>query len=126
MTNSTNADKDYKGKELEERTFEFAKSVANFCKILPNTQPYLEYRSQLIRSSSSIGANYIEANEALGKKDFYMRIRICRKEAKESAYWLKLIIETGSDNFKEEGQGLYSESGELRSIFSAILNKSKV
>lgn len=72
--------------DLEERTFQFAKKVALFCKKLPKTTRNIEYIKQAIRASGSVGANYIEANEALSKKDFRMRIKICRKEAKESAY----------------------------------------
>lgn len=78
--------------DLEERTFNFAKECAFYCRKIPRTSTNLIYASQLIRSSGSTGANYIEANEALGKKDFMMKIKICRKEAKESAYWLRLIV----------------------------------
>ena len=79
---------------------------------------------QLIRSSGSVGANYIEANEALSKKDFVMRIKICRKEAKETAYWLRLIIDTNTDCFKSEGASLRQEAVELKKIFSSIITKS--
>jgi len=78
--------------DLEERTYRFAKQVASFCRKLPKNIINIEYLKQVIRSSGSVGANYIEANEALSKKDFQMRIKICRKEAKESAYWLRLIL----------------------------------
>ena len=77
--------------DLEERTFQFAKAVRVFVKTLPKTIANIEDGKQLIKSSGSVGANYIEANESLGKKDFLMRIKISRKEAKESAYWLKLV-----------------------------------
>jgi four helix bundle protein len=77
--------------DLEERTLRFAKEVLKFVGILPKTLANIEIMKQIIRSSGSVGANYIEANEALSKKDFEMRIKICRKEAKESRYWLKLI-----------------------------------
>ncbi len=77
-----------------------------------------------MKASESVGANYIEANEALSKKDFLMRIKICRKEAKESAYWLRLILETNDGKNMEEGRGLFNEATELRKIFSAILEKS--
>lgn len=78
--------------DLEERTFQFAKAVRLFVKTLPNTLANVEDGKQLIKSSGSVGANYREANESLSKKDFVMRIS--RKEAKESAYWLRLIAET--------------------------------
>src|SRR5262249_45443583 len=77
--------------DLEDRTFEFAKGVRRFVKTLPRTLGNLEDCKQLIRSSGSVGANYIEANEALSRKDFVMRIKICRKEAKESRYWSRLV-----------------------------------
>ena len=79
---------------------------------------------QLIRSSGSVGANYIEANEALGKKDFSMRIKICRKEAKESGYWLRLLEGTNPD-LKKDQEILLKESMELTKIFSSILAKSQ-
>jgi len=72
--------------DLEERTFRFAKNVRLFIKTLPKTIANIEDIKQVVRASGSIGSNYIEANEALSKKDFVMRIKICRKEAKESAY----------------------------------------
>lgn len=109
--------------DLEERTFQFSKNVVIYCKKLPKTSNNLIYNNQVIRSSSSIGANYIEANEALSKKDFLMRVKICRKEAKESAYWFRLIIETNDLKYKEEGLKLYNESVELKKIFSSILLK---
>ncbi|HLX13466.1 MAG TPA: four helix bundle protein [Bacteroidota bacterium] len=68
-----------------------------FCKKLPNNLSNLEYSKQVLRSSGSVGANYIEANESLSKKDFLLRIRICRKEVKESRYWLQLLLETNSE-----------------------------
>jgi four helix bundle protein len=72
--------------DLEERTFQFAQQVRAFVKLLPRTVCNIEDVKQVVRSSGSVGANYIEANEALGKKDFLMRLRISRKEAKESRY----------------------------------------
>jgi four helix bundle protein len=79
---------------------------------------------QVIRSSGSVGANYIEANESLGKKDFALRIRICRKEAKETVYWLKLV-ET-NDNSLDIKRALYIQEGtEIMKIFGAILIKSE-
>ena len=75
----------------EDRTFSFAKEVRALVKTLPKTQANIEDGKQAIKASGSVGANYIEANEALSKKDFIMRIKICRKEAKESRYWLRLM-----------------------------------
>ena len=76
--------KNSKQYDLEERTLRFAKDVIEFVNILPKTVANIEIMKQIIRSSGSVGANYIEANEALSKKDFAMRVKICRKEAKES------------------------------------------
>ncbi|MCJ7425999.1 MAG: four helix bundle protein [Dehalococcoidales bacterium] len=109
--------------DLEERTLSFAKEVIAFVNILPKTMANLEISKQVIRSSGSVGANYIEANEALGKKDFAMRIKICRKEAKESIYWLRLIEARGEEAEKRK-QSLISEATELMKIFGAILGKT--
>ena len=110
--------------DLEERTLAFAKRTLKFCKALPRTIINAEIVKQLIRSSTSVGANYIEANEALGKKDFLMRIRISRKEAKESGYWLKLIEPVSAD-LKCEQEALLQESTELMKIFGSIVTKSQ-
>ena len=111
--------------DLEERTYQFAKAVRLFVKTLPETTANIEDGKQLIKASGSVGANYIEANESLGKKDFLMRIRISRKEAKESAYWLRLIHETNKLKNADEALRLRQEANELKKIFSSILNKSK-
>lgn len=109
--------------DLEERTFEFAKASRVFVKQLPRTISNIEDVKQFIRASGSIGANYIEANEAIGKKDFMMKIKICRREAKESRYWLRLIDTHG----KLEGDQarLLDEADELMKIFGAIARKSE-
>ncbi|MDX2434091.1 MAG: four helix bundle protein [Desulfobacterales bacterium] len=111
--------------DLEERTFQFAKVVRLFVKTLPKTIANIEDGKQLIKASGSVGANYIEANESLGKKDFMMRIKISRKEAKESAYWLRLINETNDLDNTKEAKSLIQESNELKMILSSILEKSK-
>jgi len=111
--------------DLEERTFQFAKSTRVFVKALSKTIINLEDCKQLIRASGSIGANYREANEALSKKDFMMRIKISRKEAKESAYWLRLISETDTVKDSSEVLNLIQEATELKKILSAIIEKSK-
>ena len=111
--------------DLEERTFQFAKAVRLFIKSLPNTVANIDDGKQLIRSSGSVGANYREANEALSKKDFLMRIKISRKEAKESAYWLRLIYETNNLGNENKAQRLMQEAIELKKILSSIVEKSK-
>lgn len=108
--------------DLEERTYEFARACRDFVKQLPPSTVNFEYGKQLIRSSGSPAANYIEANEALSKKDFALRIRICRKEAKETCLWLRLCDIAG--NLEQERQKLIKEASELRNIFTAILTKS--
>jgi len=111
--------------DLEDRTFEFARRVRAFVRKLTKDIPNLEDAKQVTRSSGSVGANYIEANEALSKKDFRMRIKICRKEAKESRYWLRLV-NTASDHWcEEERVELVQEAQELTSIFGAIVTKSQ-
>ncbi len=116
-------DRNGKTFDLEDRTFEFAQASRAFIKRLPRTISNLEDVKQFARSSGSIGANYIEANEAIGKKDFLMKIRTCRREAKETRYWLRLI-ETGPALTKER-DSLVTEAGELMNIFGAIVRKSE-
>lgn len=111
--------------DLEERTYVFAKEVHIFCKGLTASTATAEYVQQVIRSSSSVGANYIEANESLGKKDFIMRARICLKESKETGYWLRLLVSTNDIPNKGEGLRLLQESIELKKIFAAIIVKSQ-
>ena len=122
MTNNQNSKPVY---DLEERTFQFAKNVRIFLKTLPSTMANIEDGKQLIRSSGSIGANYREANEALSKKDFLMRVKISRKEAKESVYWLRLIYETNNLRNSAETKRLLQEADELKKILSSIVEKSK-
>ena len=110
--------------DLENRTFEFAKHVILFTKGLKRSLSNSEDAKQVIRSSGSVGANYIEANESLSKKDFVMRIKICRKEAKESAYWLQLIGEINEDAVQGKAAILHKEANELKKIFSAIIQKT--
>jgi len=92
---------------------------------LKKTPANMEDGKQLIRSSGSIGANYIEANEALSKKDFLMRIKICRKEAKESRYWLRLVDTDIRNELEKQREALENEARELTHIFGSIVTKSK-
>ena len=103
--------------ELELRCLKFAIGVRDFCRKIKHDTINLVYIRQIIRSSSSIGANYVEANENLGKQDLLMRLKISRKEAKETVFWLHLLItedETTCNILKQEAE-------ELRKIFSAII-----
>ena len=115
----------FKTYDLEDRTREFAIQVRRFLKKLPKTISNGEDGRQLTKSSGSEGANYIEANEALSKKDFVMRMKICRKEAKESSYWLRIIVANNDKKFMEEGESLTQEAEELKKIFCSILEKCK-
>jgi len=110
--------------DLEERTEKFARDCRKIVKDLPKMTANFEDGKQLVRSSGSQAANYIEANEALSKKDFAHRIKICRKEAKESCLWLRLCDTENKDYLNEEKQRLIKEAQELRNIFTAILSKS--
>jgi len=122
MTKIQNSKQNY---DLEERTERFARRCRDYVRKLPRTLPNIEYGKQLIRSSGSQAANYIEANEALGKKDFQHRIRICRKETKESCLWLRLSQPENNQDLNKEKEWLLRETQELRNIFTSILNKSK-
>ena len=99
--------------------------LSDFLLTLPKTIANAEDSKQVVRTSGSVGANYREANEALSKKDFVMRIKISRKEAKESAYWLRLIHETNNLKNADENLRLIQEAIELKKILSSILENSK-
>lgn len=109
--------------DLEDRTLGFAKRCREFVKKLSKTIGNIEDGKQLIRASGSVGANYIEANESLGKKDFIMRAKICRKEAKESRYWLRLVDANDNLELEKERQSLIAETTELMNIFGSIIRK---
>ena len=101
----------------------FAERVRDFCLRLPRNAANIEYISQLIRAGSSPGANYIEANETIGDKDFKMKIKTCRREAKESSYWARLVITDGSKEMEDERAWIRQEAKEFVLIFTAILKK---
>ncbi len=109
--------------DLEQRSLLFAQKVISFLNTIPKTPANVENSKQLIRSSGAVGANYIEANDSLGKKDLLMRLRIARKEAKESRYWLDLL-ECPESSKGDLGE-LANESTELLKILSAIIQKSE-
>jgi len=106
---------------LGERTLKFAKRVRDYVRALPKDIASIEDGKQLVKSSGSVGANYIEAEDALSKKDFVVRIKICKKEAKESIYWLELI--EPKENYLNEKQALSQEATELMKIFGSIVIK---
>ena len=120
----TKSPKSTKGEEmtydLEKRTLEFSRQVIRFCKTQQDSisAPII---NQVIRSSGSVGANYIEANEALSKKDFIRKVKISRSEAKETIFWLENLKEIAPSKFID---GLLDESIQLKKILSSIIEKS--
>jgi four helix bundle protein len=113
-----------KPRDLEERTFLFAESVRAFVKQLPRTISNTEDVRQLVRASGSVAANWIEADEALSKKDFLMRAKICRKEVKESRLFLRLVDTGLTKHSVASRDALASEARELTLIFASIISKS--
>ena len=113
-----------KRRDLEDRTFLFAESVRQFVKQLPRSVSNAEDVRQLVRASGSVAANWIEADEALSKRDFLMRVKICRKEAKESRLFLRLIDAGSAKNIGSSRDALAKEARELTLIFSSIITKS--
>lgn len=111
--------------DLEERTYQFAINCRNFTRKVPRTLENIEDASQLIRSSGSVAGNYIEANESISSKDFIHRIKICRKEAKESRLWLKLTFVGANQPLQNEQKYLINEALELTRIFGSIIEKRK-
>jgi four helix bundle protein len=112
--------------DLEDRTLQFAKEVRSFIKSLPRTLANTEDSNQVIRSSGSIGANYIEANESFSKKDFIHRCKISRKEAKETIYWLKLIDVKNNLQLENNRNVLIEEATQLMNIFGSIIRKTEI
>jgi len=110
--------------DLEERTALFGEGVIDLCKKVPLTPASSPLISQLIRASTSIGANYCEANGASSKKDFTNKIFICKKEAKETKFWLRMLAHAEL-NVKDECRVLWLEAQELTLIFSKIGKSSK-
>ena len=110
---------------MEERTFRFAKDVRAFVKTLPRTIPNMEDIRQVVKASGPVGANYIEANEALSKKDFVLRIKISRKESKESRYWLRLLDTGGKESLDKTRGTLIQEATELMNIFGSMVRKTE-
>ena len=110
--------------DLEDRTFQFAKDARGFVRAYKKESFLYDDLRQLVRASGSVGANYIEANDALSKKDFLMRIKICKKEAKECRYWLRMV-EKQDKQSEEKRIKLEQEATELTCIFAAILRNSE-
>ena len=120
MTNKAQNPNDKKVYDLEERTALFGESVIDFVKTLPQDRVNNELISQIIRSSTSIGANYVEADGAESKKDFRHKIAICKKESKETKHWPRMIARANPGK-KDHCRKLWNEAQELTLIFSSIL-----
>lgn len=110
--------------DLEERTAKFAEKIIELCKKVPKNTVTIPILNQLIRSGTSIGANYMEANGASSKKDFKNKIFICKKESRETKYWLRILSKT-DENFINECRGLWQETQEFTLIFSKIAINTK-
>ncbi|MDO8443192.1 MAG: four helix bundle protein [bacterium] len=110
--------------DLEERTAIFGEEIIKFVKSLPDIPINRPLINQIIRSGTSIGANYMEANGAESKKDFQHKIGICKKEAKETMHWLRMIATANTDK-AEKCRKLWKEVHELVLIFSSIVKKMK-
>ena len=115
--------KESKVYDLEERTRLFAIDIRKFFRDYKKNYYNIDDIRQVIRSSGSIGASYIEANESLGDKDFLLRVKISRKEAKETIYWLEVLKEISDIKYREEFDKFINEATELMKIFSSIFRK---
>jgi len=109
--------------ELEERFLKFAKDVRDFCRLVKWDIINAQYVKQVIRSSGSIGANYIEASDHLGKLDEKMRLKISRREAKETVYWLQLVLLYEEISLENKRIYLIDEGTQIKKILSSILGK---
>jgi four helix bundle protein len=110
-------------RELVERTFQFALAVRRFVNRLPKALSNYEDARQVVRSSGSVAANYLEAQEGVSRKDSFFRIKVCRKESRESGLWLKLLEISNDAALMTERDRLATEADELKRIFSAIAGK---
>lgn len=112
--------------DLEERTSEFSKNLISLCKVISINLTNENIIKQVLRSGTSIGANYREANGAASKTDFRSKIHICKKEANETLYWLKLLENDAEEKYKKIVEKLWQENKELLLIFSKIASSSKL
>ena len=110
--------------DLEGRTLDFSKCCIDLCKPINKNIVNIDIIGQLLRSAGSVGANYREANDSSTKKDFYYRVNICRKEAKESKYWLELLVYANVE-FEDEAKKLIDEAERLTKIFASIVLRSE-
>jgi four helix bundle protein len=124
MSNQAQNPNNQKKYDLEERTARFGEAIIEFVKTLPRDPINNPLISQIVRSGTSIGANYMEADGAESKKDFQHKISICKKECKETKHWLRMIAKANPDR-RNKCQKLWGEAQELTLIFSSILRPKK-
>lgn len=127
MSEPTSEDRPYQTDrkyDLEERTARFGESIIRFCRAIPVNAVTRPLISQLVRSATSIGANYCEGDDAQTKKEFRYKMGLCRKESRESKYWLRMIA-AASDKDVEQSRIHWQEAKELHLIFVAIIRNSK-
>ena len=118
MTNQTQSSKSKEKYDLEERTAKFGETIIDFLKNIPDSTINRPLISQLLRSATSVGANYMEADAASSKKDFRHKISLCKKESKETLHWLRMVVKANPSK-KEQARSLWKESKELVLIFSS-------
>lgn len=111
--------------DLEERTAKFGEAVVEFCRSLPKNVITTPIIHQLIKSGTSMGANYCEADDAESKKDFCHKMGIAKKEARETKYWLRIIV-VAESSCREKAQILWQEARELHLIFAASINSARL
>lgn len=121
---TTSGQKERRTYDLEERTAAFGEAVISFAKSLPLNPVTSPLIGQLVRSGTSVGANYCEADDAESKKDFVHKIGICRKESRETKHWLRMIARAIPES-KELARPLWREAKELHLIFAAIWRSAK-
>ena len=109
--------------DLEERTARFGEAVIDFAKTIPQNPVTNRLISQLVGAGTSVGANYVEADDSVSKKDFLKSIGTCRKEARETKLWLRMIV-AAEPELKTDARKLWQEAKELHLIFAAIWRKS--
>lgn len=110
--------------DLEERTAKFGENIIKFAKKIPENSVTRPLIPQLVKAGTSIGANYCEADDAESRKDFNHKIGICKKEARETKYWLRMIV-VAVPQVKDEARKLWTEAKELNLIFNAIVRSSR-
>lgn len=110
--------------DLEERTAKFGEEIVAFAKSIPASTVTDPLIGQLVRSGTSVGSNYCEADDAGSKKEFRYRISVCKREARETKYWLRMIA-AAVPGLKDKARALWQEAKELHLIFAAIYRGKK-